>query len=90
MDGVAIDILPSVKDKPVPISGPFQPRKARSGTWNFAMKFLLDQTVGSVLNIVLFVVLINLLKGVSWGRVWGLVVEVGFFFSFSSSLYATS
>ncbi|PLB49197.1 hypothetical protein P170DRAFT_383857 [Aspergillus steynii IBT 23096] len=74
MDGVAIDILPSVKDKPIPM---FQPRKAsqRSGTWNFAMKFLLDQTVGSVGNIVLFVVLINLLKGVAWSRTWELVAE---------------
>lgn len=40
------------------------------------MKFLLDQTVGSVGNIVLFIVLINLLKGVGVGGVWGLVVEV--------------
>ncbi|GKZ19262.1 hypothetical protein AbraCBS73388_003592 [Aspergillus brasiliensis] len=39
------------------------------------MKFLLDQTVGSVMNIVLFIVLINLLKGVGWGDVWGLVCE---------------
>lgn len=44
------------------------------------MKFLLDQTVGSVLNIVLFIVLINLLKGVGVGDVWGLVCEVCFLF----------
>lgn len=43
---------------------------------NFAMKFLLDQTVGSVMNIVLFIVLINLLKGENLGRTWELVCEV--------------
>ncbi|KAI9044913.1 uncharacterized protein KD926_011086 [Aspergillus affinis] len=74
---VVVDILPSVKDKPATTvtTRPFQPKKQRSGTWNFGMKFLLDQTVGSVLNIVLFVMLINLLKGMEWERVWGLVCE---------------
>lgn len=37
-----------------------------NGTKNFVIKFLLDQTVGSVMNIWLFIVLINLLKGSSW------------------------
>ncbi|KAK1145827.1 hypothetical protein N8T08_003773 [Aspergillus melleus] len=74
---VVVDILPSVKEKAATTvtTRPFQPRKKRSGTWNFGMKFLLDQTVGSVLNIVLFVMLINLLKGLEWGVVWGLVCE---------------
>lgn len=40
------------------------------------MKFLLDQTVGSVMNIVLFIVLINLLKGMSWATVYRLTCEV--------------
>ncbi|PYH71133.1 uncharacterized protein BO88DRAFT_433933 [Aspergillus vadensis CBS 113365] len=52
-----------------------QHRRTRGGWYNFLMKFLLDQTVGSVGNIVLFIVLINLLKGVGVGGVWGLVVE---------------
>lgn len=43
---------------------------------SFAMKFLLDQTVGSVVNIVLFIVLINLLKGEDLVRTWELVCEV--------------
>ena len=45
---------------------------------SFAMKFLLDQTVGSVMNIVLFIVLINLLKGENLVRTWELVCEVCF------------
>jgi hypothetical protein len=40
------------------------------------MKFIFDQTVGSVMNIVLFIVLINLLKGEGPIRAWELVVEV--------------
>jgi hypothetical protein len=40
------------------------------------MKFLLDGTAGGIINIVLFVALINLLKGESCGRVWELVFEV--------------
>ncbi|PWY90527.1 hypothetical protein BO94DRAFT_28289 [Aspergillus sclerotioniger CBS 115572] len=39
-------------------------RAGGRGWYNFLMKFLLDQSIGSVMNIVLFVVLINLLKGV--------------------------
>ncbi|OJZ85346.1 hypothetical protein ASPFODRAFT_661221 [Aspergillus luchuensis CBS 106.47] len=54
---------------------PSQQKRRRGGWYNFLMKFLLDQTVGSVGNIVLFIVLINLLKGVGVGGVWGLVVE---------------
>ncbi|KAB8227836.1 uncharacterized protein BDW43DRAFT_316440 [Aspergillus alliaceus] len=64
-----IDILP-MKEKlltPKP--------KPRSGMWNFAMKFFLDQTVAGVVNILLFIVLINLLKGKGAGRVWELVCE---------------
>jgi hypothetical protein len=40
------------------------------------MKFLLDQTAGGVLNIILFVVLINVLKGTTLGSAWELVLEV--------------
>lgn len=40
------------------------------------MKFFFDQTVAGVMNIVLFIVLINFLKGESLGRVWELVLEV--------------
>ncbi|RHZ55919.1 uncharacterized protein CDV56_101399 [Aspergillus thermomutatus] len=47
----------------------------RSGPRNFAMKFFLDQTVGSVMNILLFIVLINVLKGVGWRRIGELVRE---------------
>ncbi|RAK74761.1 uncharacterized protein BO72DRAFT_384073 [Aspergillus fijiensis CBS 313.89] len=63
--------------KGAPPKGEFYPRSSgsSSGVRNFLAKFLLDQTVGSVMNIVLFVVLINLLKGVSWAACWGLVRE---------------
>lgn len=47
-----------------------------SGLRSFAMKFFFDQTVGSVLNIVGFIVTINLIKGESLHRVWELVGEV--------------
>ncbi|KAJ5484751.1 hypothetical protein N7539_004739 [Penicillium diatomitis] len=46
----------------------------RSGLHSFMMKFLLDQTVAGVMNIVLFVVLINFLKGAALRTVWELVV----------------
>ncbi|KAL4997048.1 hypothetical protein BDV10DRAFT_195422 [Aspergillus recurvatus] len=59
----------SSKRRPPTLSG----RKRR--IFNFGMKFLLDGTVGGILNIVLFVALINLLKGESWQRVWELVFE---------------
>ncbi|KAE8350913.1 hypothetical protein BDV28DRAFT_29228 [Aspergillus coremiiformis] len=62
------DLLP-VTEKP------FKTHQQRSGLWNFAMKFILDQTVGGVFNIVLFVVLINLLKGMGWVRIWELICE---------------
>ncbi|RAL11011.1 uncharacterized protein BO97DRAFT_406514 [Aspergillus homomorphus CBS 101889] len=64
--------------------GMFRPRKKEkanitntttTGWRNFLAKFLLDQTVGSVMNILLFVVLINLLKGVGWSGCWALVRE---------------
>jgi hypothetical protein len=47
-----------------------------SGTRNFVIKFLLDQTVGSVLNIFLFIVFINLLKGASVRTTWDAVGKV--------------
>lgn len=43
---------------------------------NFLMKFFLDQTVGSVMNIILFIVLINLLKGASLSVVWEAIGKV--------------
>lgn len=48
------------------------------------MKFLFDQTVAGVVNIVLFVFLINVLKGVALGRVWELIIEVCLLDSISS------
>ncbi|KAF7592085.1 hypothetical protein BBP40_000690 [Aspergillus hancockii] len=56
---------------------PFVPKQQqqRSGMWNFAMKFVLDQTVAGAANIVLFIVLINLLKGIHWGKIWELTCE---------------
>lgn len=47
-----------------------------SGMRSFAMKFFFDQTVGSVLNIILFIITINLLKGEGWNRIWELIGEV--------------
>ncbi|RHZ51101.1 hypothetical protein CDV55_100918 [Aspergillus turcosus] len=49
--------------------------RSRSGLGNFLMKFILDQTVGSVMNILLFIVLINMLKGVGWRRIGELILE---------------
>lgn len=43
---------------------------------NFLMKFFLDQTVCSVMNVLLFIVLINLLKGASWSVVWEAIGKV--------------
>lgn len=40
------------------------------------MKFLFDQTAASIVNLVLFVVIINLLKGESLAKSWDLVVLV--------------
>ncbi|KAI9933822.1 hypothetical protein ASPWEDRAFT_312145 [Aspergillus wentii DTO 134E9] len=70
----AEDLLPR-KEKPARWK-PARPQlQKQSGLRNFAIKFILDQTVGSVMNIVLFVILINLLKGSGWGRAWELVCE---------------
>lgn len=57
---------------PVPGSGP------GSGMKSFIAKFLLDQTVGSVMNIVLFLVLINVLQGAGVERVWEAILVVCF------------
>jgi len=46
-----------------------------SGTRNFVIKFILDQTVASIMNITLFIVLINLLKGVSFRVTCGAICE---------------
>jgi hypothetical protein len=47
-----------------------------SGMRNFLMKFFLDQTIGSVVNIILFIVLINSLKGAGWSVVWEAIGKV--------------
>lgn len=65
------EVLPQTKDKEK-----WAPRPRRSGLHSFVMKFFFDQTVAGVMNIVLFIVLINFLKGESLGRVWELVLEV--------------
>ncbi|CAG8918357.1 unnamed protein product [Penicillium salamii] len=49
-------------------------RTPPSGLHCLGMKLLLDQTLTSVANIILFVALINLLKGESLPKVWELVV----------------
>jgi hypothetical protein len=54
------------------------PRAQRSGLHSFVMKFLFDLTVAGAMNIVLFVVLINFLKGESLAKVWELVLVVCF------------
>ena len=43
------------------------------------MKFFFDQTAASIVNLVLFVVLINLLKGETLAKSWELVVLVSCF-----------
>ncbi|KAJ5092604.1 hypothetical protein NUU61_007474 [Penicillium alfredii] len=68
------DILPQTKDAEKKHVH-WAPRAKKSGLHSFAMKFLLDQSVGSVVNIVLFIVLINFLKGESVFRSWELVLE---------------
>lgn len=76
--------LPPVKEKEekrVPVSSwrwrwRRSRARSRSGLGNFLMKFILDQTVGSVMNILLFIVLINVLKGVGWRRIGELILEV--------------
>ena len=42
---------------------------------NFIAKFLLDQSIGSVSNVVLFVAIINYLKGVGLRVIWSLIRE---------------
>lgn len=64
------DALPLQKDKEK-----WAPSR-RSGLHSFVMKFFFDQTLAGAMNIVLFVVLINFLKGQSFGRVWELVLLV--------------
>lgn len=67
-------------------SGSSSASPSGSGWRNFAMKFTLDQTVAGVVNIVLFVVLINMLKGqLGIGSLWKLVCDVCLP-SFSSAL----
>ncbi|EYE93154.1 uncharacterized protein EURHEDRAFT_414725 [Aspergillus ruber CBS 135680] len=57
-------------------SGPSSTSPSGSGWRNFAMKFTLDQTVAGVVNIVLFVVLINMLKGqLGIAGLWKLVCD---------------
>ncbi|KAJ5101123.1 hypothetical protein N7456_007175 [Penicillium angulare] len=71
------DILPSHKEKekdkekwaPAPRSKPV------SGLHSFIMKFIFDLTLAGMMNIVLFIVLINFLKGEGLKRVWDLVIE---------------
>ncbi|KAJ5787552.1 hypothetical protein N7457_002542 [Penicillium paradoxum] len=65
------EALPSHKDKEKPPASTPQPR---TGLYSFMMKFFFDQTATSVVNLVLFVVIINLLKGETLDRSWGLVV----------------
>lgn len=65
--------LPSHKDKEKPVV--WQPAQ-KSGLYNFMMKFFFDQTAASIVNLVLFVVIINLLKGETLARSWELVTEV--------------
>ncbi|KAJ5542627.1 hypothetical protein N7535_005050 [Penicillium sp. DV-2018c] len=72
------DSLPSHKDKDKEKSTvtPWKPRAQQiSGLRSFMMKFFFDQTVASVVNLVLFVIIINLLKGQTVKRSWELVLE---------------
>lgn len=55
------------------VPSPSSQSSSSSGLRNFIKKFLLDQTIGSVVNIVLFIVLINILKGVRVGSIPALV-----------------
>jgi hypothetical protein len=64
-EGAARDDRPviiPIKDKPVA-------SHVDPGTRNFLVKFALDQTAGSVMNITLFIVCINLLKGATGAAV---------------------
>ncbi|KAL4786034.1 hypothetical protein BJX76DRAFT_322897 [Aspergillus varians] len=62
-----------VKEKRIPTSPPSSGKRRR--IVNFACKFFLDQSIGGILNIALFIGLINLLKGASWDRICELVLE---------------
>lgn len=44
---------------------------------NTVAKFVLDQTVGAVMNTILFIVVINLLRGAGWSAVVTAVQKVG-------------
>ncbi|KAJ5166137.1 uncharacterized protein N7482_004918 [Penicillium canariense] len=68
------DALPGPREKEKEREGRWMPRAQRSGLHSFVMKFMFDLTVAGAMNIVLFVVLINLLKGQSLGKVWELVL----------------
>ncbi|KAL4963915.1 uncharacterized protein BDV14DRAFT_201402 [Aspergillus stella-maris] len=74
--GGSVDLV-EVKEKLVPSST----RKAFANSprlrrlLNFLAKFTLDATLGGIFNIILFVMLINLLKGASLSRSWELVLE---------------
>lgn len=67
------------KEKEKEAEGRWAPRAQRSGLNSFVMKFLFDLTVAGAMNIVLFVVLINFLKGESLAKVWELVLVVSLF-----------
>ncbi|KAF4766078.1 hypothetical protein N7455_005066 [Penicillium solitum] len=66
------DSLPSHKEKEKHVR--WAPRVQKSGLRSFFMKFFFDQTAASIVNLVLFVVLINLLKGETLAKSWELVV----------------
>ncbi|KAJ5838853.1 uncharacterized protein N7525_004041 [Penicillium rubens] len=66
------DLLPSHKDKEKHVR--WAPRAQTSGLRSFVMKFFFDQTAASIVNLVLFVVLINLLKGETLAKSWDLVL----------------
>ncbi|OOQ82869.1 putative peroxisomal membrane protein 2, pxmp2 [Penicillium brasilianum] len=72
-DGTALP-LHREKEKEKETTGRWAPRAQRSGLHSFVMKFLFDQTVAGAMNIVLFVVLINFLKGENLSKVWELVL----------------
>ncbi|CAG7927389.1 unnamed protein product [Penicillium olsonii] len=68
------DALPSHTDKVKEKDARWAPRAQMSGLRCLGMKLLIDQTVTSIANIILFVAAINLLKGESLAKVWELVV----------------
>lgn len=88
---IPIALPPPSSPIPPPSPSPYQPSSTtsttttttptpraktnQSGFKNFLIKFTLDQTVGSVVNILLFIVLINLLKGISLGGTMRLILD---------------